>query len=175
MTMAEEKAAAAKAEEEAKAAAAEAQKEEEKRAAFAKMQEAGAEEDLRRPGESREEHLRRMLDNQRDRTGAEAAGGRRNANGVPPPPTTPSMTGIGITFRAVDWLWQVAAIKQGYHEVRAFLCTSVGALSRLTPDLESTRTADAHSYWKRCWRQGTRSSQYKAPNARGKQKERWPP
>ena len=41
-----------------------------------------------------------------------------------------SMAGIGVTFREVDGLWQVSAIKPGFHEVRrTSSCVCVGALS----------------------------------------------
>ena len=41
-----------------------------------------------------------------------------------------SMAGIGVTFREVDGLWQVSAIKPGFHEVRrTSSCVRVGVLS----------------------------------------------
>jgi hypothetical protein len=42
-----------------------------------------------------------------------------------------SMAGIGVTFREVHGLWQVSAIKPGFHEVRrrTSSCVRVGALS----------------------------------------------
>ena len=61
---------------------------------------------------------------------APAAYARQANNGSIKSGYVPSMAGIGVTFREVDGLWQVSAIKPGVHEVRrTSSCVRAGALS----------------------------------------------
>jgi anti-sigma factor RsiW len=61
---------------------------------------------------------------------APAAYARQANNGSIKSGYVPSMAGIGVTFREVDGLWQVSAIKPGFHEVRrTSSCVRAGALS----------------------------------------------